>query len=84
MVRNPKNFPVWMLNRRKDKLSGEDKHLLKTDLKLQKEIDVKDLQKIRSYRGARHQAGLPVRGQRTRSNFRRGKTVGVRKKGVKR
>ena len=82
VIRDPKNLPSWMLNRRKDKATGEDKHLLKSDLKLQKDSDVKDLQKIKSYRGIRHQAGLPVRGQRTRSNFRRGKTVGVRKKGV--
>ncbi|MEK6867257.1 MAG: 30S ribosomal protein S13, partial [Nanoarchaeota archaeon] len=39
------------------------------------------LKKIKAYRGMRHAAGLPTRGQRTRSNFRKnkGKTVGVMK-----
>ena len=83
LIREPKEIPVWMLNRRKDKATGENKHLMKADLKFQKDVDIKELQKIKSYRGIRHQLGLPVRGQRTRSNFRRGKTVGVRKKGSK-
>lgn len=46
--------------------------------------DIKRLKQIGSYRGARHAAKLPVRGQRTRSNARtkRGKrmTVGAMKK----
>ncbi len=39
---------------------------------------------MRSYKGIRHIHGQPVRGQRTRSNFRRnkGKVVGVVKKKV--
>ena len=42
----------------------------------------KEKGKIKSYRGLRLQKRLPVRGQRTRSNFRRskGKVVGVKKK----
>jgi len=82
LIKNPNKIPTWLFNRRKDNETGEDKHLLKADLKFQKEMDIKELQKIKSYRGVRHHAGLPVRGQRTRSNFRRGKTVGVRRKGV--
>lgn len=46
--------------------------------------DIKRLKQIGSYRGARHAAKLPARGQRTRSNARtkRGKrmTVGAMKK----
>lgn len=46
--------------------------------------DIKRLQSIGSYRGSRHTAGLPSRGQRTRSNARtkRGKrkTIGALKK----
>jgi len=46
--------------------------------------NVSRLQTIGSYRGGRHQRGLPVRGQRTRSNARtkRGKrkTIGAFKK----
>ena len=81
-VRNPEQIPKWIYNRQKDILSGEDKHLITSDLKFQKDTDVKQLRKIKCYRGVRHSLGLPVRGQRTRSNFRKGKTVGVRKKGI--
>lgn len=46
--------------------------------------NVRRLQEIRSYRGSRHAAGLPVRGQRTRTNSRtrkgKRKTVGGQKK----
>lgn len=42
--------------------------------------NIKRLQEIKSYRGLRHKRGLPVRGQRTRSNARtrkgKRKTVG--------
>ena len=43
----------------------------------------KRLQMIKSYKGMRHAAGLPVRGQRTKSNFRKNKgkgSLGVKKK----
>ena len=78
-------IPEWMANRRKDYDSGEDKHLITGTLNFTKENDLKRLKKIKCLRGARHQKGLPVRGQRTRSNFRKskGKVVGVKKKGSK-
>ena len=83
LLRNPlkHHIPPWLLNRRKDYDTGEDKHLLSTDIKFRTEFDIKRLKKIRSYRGMRHAFGQPSRGQRTRSHFRKGKTVGVRKKG---
>jgi small subunit ribosomal protein S13 len=55
---------------------------------LRKEVgeNIKRLKEIGSYRGIRHSKGLPVRGQRTRSNARtkRGKrvTIGAMKKDV--
>jgi small subunit ribosomal protein S13 len=81
-VKNPEKYgiPTRMLNRQKDYDTGEDKHLTSADLKLTKDFDIKRLKKIKSYRGMRHAFGLPVRGQRTKANFRKGKTVGVRKK----
>jgi len=83
-IRNPKEFgaPSWMLNRRKDYETGEDKHLLSSDLTFTKDNDIKMMKKMKSYKGMRHAFGLPVRGQRTRSNFRRnkGKVAGVQKK----
>ncbi len=84
IINNPLKYkiPNFILNRRKDYDTGEDKHLVASDLKLAKSFDIKRLRKIKSYKGVRHSAGLPVRGQRTKGHFRRGKTVGVRKKGI--
>jgi small subunit ribosomal protein S13 len=72
-----KRLPQWMLNRRKDILTGEDKHIMGADQVLQLREDVNLLRKIRSYRGIRHERGLKARGQRTRSTGRRGLVVGV-------
>jgi small subunit ribosomal protein S13 len=83
-VKNGK-FQAYLNNRRKDFESGEDRHLIGSDLELQKDFDIKRLKKIKSYRGLRHSAGLPLRGQRTKSNFRRNraKGAGIKKKGKK-
>ncbi len=72
--------PSWMLNHRKDMETGEDIHLISTeiDLKLREELNF--LKMIRCYRGIRHENRLPVRGQRTRANNRTGLTLGVSKK----
>jgi small subunit ribosomal protein S13 len=72
VLRNPLQYgiPVWLLNRRHDVETGVDKHLFGSDLKFQTENDVKMMKKIRSYKGVRHTFGLPVRGQKTKSNFR--------------
>ncbi len=80
-LKNPK-LPKYLLNRRDDFETGEDKHLLGGDLDLTKEFDIKRLKKIRSYRGLRHVLGLPSRGQRTKGNFRRNrkKGSGIKKK----
>ena len=88
VIKNPAkyNLPGWLMNRRKDYESSEDLHLVGPDLNFSTENDVKRLKKIKSYRGMRHAWRLPVRGQRTRSNFRpnKGKVMGVkRRKGVK-
>ena len=40
------------------------------DLRRERSQDVKRLQEIGSYRGQRHRRGLPVRGQRTKTNAR--------------
>lgn len=70
----------FIKNRRADFDSGEDKHLLGVKLDMRKDFDIKRLKQMRSYRGNRHALKLPVRGQRTRSNFRKtGIAVGVRR-----
>ena len=80
-MNNP-SLPYHLLNRRKDFEAGTNRHLLGPNLELQHEFDIKRLRKIRSYRGYRHAMGLPARGQRTRSHFRknRGKATGIKKK----
>ena len=72
------NLPVWMLNRRKDRETGENSHATGTKLELANEFDIRRLKKIKSYRGSRHTLGLPVRGQRTKAHFRHGgRAIGV-------
>jgi small subunit ribosomal protein S13 len=80
-VKKPKT-PVFMFNRKFDIETGENKHLIGNDLEMQKEFDIGRLKKIKSYRGLRHAVGLPVRGQRTKSHFRKNKrkSVGIKKK----
>ena len=80
-IKKPR-VPEYLFNRRNDFDTGENKHLTGSDLELQKEFDIKRLKKIKSYKGYRHASGLPVRGQRTKSNFRknRRKGAGIKKK----
>ncbi|MFH2028784.1 MAG: 30S ribosomal protein S13 [Nanoarchaeota archaeon] len=78
--------PLWMINRRKDFEDGQMKHLISSDLTFTQDNDIKLLRKIKTYRGVRHSSGLPVRGQRTKSNFRKNKgklALGVKKKAGK-
>jgi small subunit ribosomal protein S13 len=55
-------------------------------LRSEVQMNIKRLTDIGSYRGIRHRKGLPVRGQRTRTNARtrkgKRKTVAVRKKAI--
>ncbi|PJD96500.1 MAG: 30S ribosomal protein S13 [Parachlamydia sp.] len=59
-------------------------YVVEGDLKRQVQNNIKRLVSIHSYRGMRHRSGLPVRGQRTRTNARtrkgRRKTVANKKK----
>jgi small subunit ribosomal protein S13 len=55
-----------------------DKNLrVEGDLQREVSLNVKRLKEINSYRGLRHKANLPVRGQRTKTNARtkRGKKI---------
>jgi len=74
-------LPRWLVNRRFDYETGQDKHLLSGDLQFTIDNDIKIMKKIKTYKGVRHILGQPVRGQRTRSNFRKnkGKVMGVRR-----
>lgn len=75
-----KYLPAWMRNRRKDYETGEDLHLIESDLQMAIREDINRLKRIKCYRGLRHAWGLRVRGQRTRTTGRTGVTVGVRRK----
>jgi len=81
-IRDPKslNIPDWMLNRRNDYNTGKTGHLIESDLMMTLRDDLNRMKKTRSYKGRRHEVGLPVRGQRTKSTFRKGSSVGVRRR----
>lgn len=83
VIKNPiaHGVPFHMVNRRRDPATGNDKHLVSSELRFTTKSDIDFMRKIRMYKGIRHELGLPVRGQRTRSSFRKGGRVGVQKKG---
>jgi small subunit ribosomal protein S13 len=65
----------------------EENYSIEGDLKREVSSNIKRLKDIKSYRGVRHLRGLPVRGQRTKTNSRtiRGnvrKTMGSGKRTV--
>ncbi len=62
----------------------QSEYVVEGDLRRQVQNNIKRLISIHSYRGTRHRLGLPVRGQRTRTNARtrkgKRKTVANKKK----
>lgn len=62
----------------------QSKYMVEGDLRRQIQNNIKRLIAIHAYRGTRHRAGLPVRGQRTRTNSRtrkgKRKTIANKKK----
>jgi len=72
--------PAWMLNYQKDMYTGENMHLISTDVTGRLRDDINMMKMIRSYRGVRHELGLKVRGQRSSSNGRKGLALGVSKR----
>lgn len=64
----------------------ESNYKVEGDLRRETGVSVKRLMDLNCYRGLRHRKGLPVRGQRTRSNARTRKgprkTVANKKKAV--
>jgi small subunit ribosomal protein S13 len=84
IVKEPSKFniPIWLFNRRKDSETGKDMHLISADLVLRTKTDIDEAKNIRSWRGYRHAYGLKVRGQRTKTTGRSGKSLGVKKKNL--
>lgn len=62
----------------------EGNYTVEGDLRRELSMNIRRLMEIGCYRGLRHRRGLPVRGQRTKTNARTRKgprrTVGVRRK----
>lgn len=62
----------------------EDEYLVEGQLRTEVQMSIKRLMDIGCYRGLRHRRGLPVRGQRTKTNARtrkgRRRTVAGKKK----
>lgn len=81
MINSPEKHgvPSWMFNRRNEPEKGITRHLTTSQLDLTHKTDIDRMKKIKSYKGIRHIIGQPVRGQRTRSSFRSGGTVGVQR-----
>ncbi len=80
-VKNLQNSaPGWIVNRQRDPYSGKNMHVVGPDLELTHREDINLQKKLKSYIGIRHALGLPVRGQRTRTSFRKGATMGVSRK----
>ena len=71
--------PQWAFNRKRDPETGETKQLVGSDLDIANKSDMDREKTVQSWRGVRHGLGLKVRGQRTRTTGRQGRTVGVRK-----
>ena len=61
-----------------------DKHVVEGDLRREVAMNIKNKMEIHCYEGDRHRKGLPVRGQRTRTNARtrkgKPKTIANKKK----
>ena len=57
----------------------DNDYIVESDLQRQVSNNIKRLKDVNAYRGLRHKAGLPVHGQRTRTNARtrKGKAVAV-------
>jgi small subunit ribosomal protein S13 len=58
----------------------QDNYMVEGDLRKKVSMDIKSLMDLGSYRGIRHRRGLPVRGQKTKTNARtrkgKKKTIG--------
>lgn len=61
--------PEEILNRIRSEIE-KGGYVIEGDLRREVSLNIKRLQDMRCYRGLRHRAGLPVRGQRTQTNAR--------------
>ena len=73
-------LPSYLLNKRRELATGDDKHLISNDLDFSIKQDIERDIKTRSWRGISHMYRKKVRGQKTRTSGRRSGSVGVVKK----
>ncbi|HEX4214907.1 MAG TPA: 30S ribosomal protein S13 [Candidatus Dormibacteraeota bacterium] len=69
-VRDLADEELGRLRQLLDRLSADKEILIEGDLRREVAMNIKRLTEIGCYRGMRHRRGLPVRGQRTRTNAR--------------
>ncbi len=72
-------IPNWLKNQRKEYESGKDLHLISKDIDFNLLQLRRRVGKLKTYKALRYRERLPVRGQRTKSNFRRNKTLAAMK-----
>ncbi|MEM4272108.1 MAG: 30S ribosomal protein S13 [Candidatus Bilamarchaeaceae archaeon] len=75
-------IPSYMMNRRKDRETGKDIHVIMNELEFANRQDVEGEKKMYTWRGYRHAYGQKVRGQRTRNTGRTGMSLGVLRKTI--
>ena len=71
--------PWWMVNRQRDLETNVDAHIIANEVSMTRDDDISRLAEMKTYRGMRHRSGHKVRGQRLRSNGRRGSALGVQR-----
>lgn len=81
-IANPQKLklPLWMLNHVRDIVDGTSSQLVGNQIDANLRFYVEKGKKIKHLKICRYASGLKVRGQRTKSNGRGGKTVGVSRK----
>lgn len=81
-VQNPMKYgiPLWMINHIFDATDGTSTHLVGNQIDADFRFYIEKGKKIRHAKICRLAKGLKVRGQRTKSNGRGGRTVGVSRK----
>lgn len=77
--KKPEDIPSWLFNQRKELETGENHHIVTKDIDYTLLQMMRRIGKLKTYRGLRLKLRLPVRGQRTKSNFRRSKTLAAMK-----
>lgn len=79
VFRRPWDYGIrgFLLNRQRSPENGRDELLIGGEWELRQRMDIDFMREIRCWKGIRHALGLKVRGQKTRTTGRKGRTVGV-------